>query len=169
MKLKVSEASGLALRYMVALATGRLGATIRDEREPGTAIEDIGVTDGHLFVYAGKRDYVPFEPDINWSQGGPLIEQYDISIRRHMSSEEFVATTNKLTAHPVKRVIFTWNKMTGPTTLIAAMRCLVASKLGDEVEVPDEFCGKKPVVVDHTIDNMVAHEGRRHSYSRGRR
>lgn len=27
----------------------------------------------------------------------------------------------------------------GPTPLIAAMRCFVASKLGDEVEVPDEL------------------------------
>lgn len=27
----------------------------------------------------------------------------------------------------------------GPTLLIAAMRCYVASKLGDEVEVPDEL------------------------------
>jgi hypothetical protein len=27
----------------------------------------------------------------------------------------------------------------GPTPLIAAMRCYVASQLGDEVEVPDEL------------------------------
>lgn len=27
----------------------------------------------------------------------------------------------------------------GPTLLIAAMRCFVASRLGDEVEVPDEL------------------------------
>ena len=27
----------------------------------------------------------------------------------------------------------------GPTPLIAAMRCFVASKLGDEVDVPDEL------------------------------
>ena len=29
----------------------------------------------------------------------------------------------------------------GPTPLIAAMRCYVASKLGDEVEVPVELLG----------------------------
>lgn len=28
----------------------------------------------------------------------------------------------------------------GPTPLVAAMRCLVASRLGDEVEIPDELC-----------------------------
>jgi len=27
----------------------------------------------------------------------------------------------------------------GPTPLIAAMRCYVASKLGDEVEIPEEL------------------------------
>jgi hypothetical protein len=31
------------------------------------------------------------------------------------------------------------NVQYGPTPLIAAMRCYVASKLGDEVEVPDEL------------------------------
>ena len=30
----------------------------------------------------------------------------------------------------------------GSTHLIAAMRCYVASKLGDEVEVPDETIGE---------------------------
>ena len=29
--------------------------------------------------------------------------------------------------------------MTGPTPLIAAMRCFVASKLGDEVDIPKEL------------------------------
>ena len=31
------------------------------------------------------------------------------------------------------------SELTGPTPLIAAMRYLIASKLGDEVEVPDEL------------------------------
>lgn len=29
----------------------------------------------------------------------------------------------------------------GPTPLIAAMRCYVASKLGDEVDIPEELIG----------------------------
>lgn len=34
-----------------------------------------------------------------------------------------------------------WHKhyLCGPTPLIAAMRCFVASKLGDEVEIPEEL------------------------------
>jgi hypothetical protein len=30
----------------------------------------------------------------------------------------------------------------GPTPLIAAMRCLVASKMGDNIEIPDELLNK---------------------------
>ena len=32
-----------------------------------------------------------------------------------------------------------WGEESGSTPLIAAMRCYVASKLGDEVEVPEEL------------------------------
>jgi len=31
------------------------------------------------------------------------------------------------------------SEMTGPTPLIAAMRCYVASRLGDTVEIPEEI------------------------------
>lgn len=31
------------------------------------------------------------------------------------------------------------SELTGPTPLIAAMRCYVASKLGEEVEIPEEL------------------------------
>lgn len=40
----------------------------------------------------------------------------------------------------VKRTDWPRHYWQGPTTLIAAMRCYVASKLGDEVEVPEELC-----------------------------
>jgi hypothetical protein len=31
------------------------------------------------------------------------------------------------------------NRSSGPTPLIAAMRCYVASKLGDEIEIPENL------------------------------
>jgi len=41
----------------------------------------------------------------------------------------------------VKRKVTTgWTNASGPTPLIAAMRCFVASKVGDEVEIPDILC-----------------------------
>lgn len=39
----------------------------------------------------------------------------------------------------VKREDWPRHYFVGPTPLIAAMRCYVASKLGDEVEVPEEL------------------------------
>jgi hypothetical protein len=63
----------------------------------------------------------------NWSQGGPIIEREMI---------ELVPQTPAL-----------WDAMyrtqhipnDGPTPLIAAMRCYVASKLGADVDVPKEL------------------------------
>ena len=37
------------------------------------------------------------------------------------------------------QALWGWKEAFGPTPLIAAMRCFVASKLGDEVEVPNEI------------------------------
>lgn len=62
----------------------------------------------------------------SWAQSGPIIERERIAI-------DF--------DHDV------WNAakyglpwfIGGPTPLIAAMRCYVASKLGEEVEIPEEL------------------------------
>lgn len=65
----------------------------------------------------------------DWAQGGPLIEREGIMLVRH-------------TAIPVLNCgPYYWkaNKTDGPTPLIAAMRCYVASKLGDDVNVPEEL------------------------------
>jgi len=63
----------------------------------------------------------------NWSQGGPLIERERLTVG-------WVADTWAAVVGLVE------HKQIGPTPLIAAMRCYVASKLGDEVEIPEEIC-----------------------------
>ena len=71
-----------------------------------------------------------YTPSTNWSQGGPIIER-----------EKFCAPVwDKLwkhwsVPHPKNAAL----RIHGPTPLIAAMRCYVASKLGDEVEIPEEL------------------------------
>ena len=68
----------------------------------------------------------PYSTD--WAQGGPIIEREMI---------ELVPQSPAL-----------WDALyrgqhipnDGPTPLIAAMRCYVASKLGDDVDVPEELC-----------------------------
>jgi len=74
-----------------------------------------------------------WEPSTDWAQGGPIIERERIRLD--------CAWSDRWTAqHPYNAKIdgYTgWTK--GPTALIAAMRCFVASKLGDEVEIPEEL------------------------------
>jgi hypothetical protein len=65
-----------------------------------------------------------FEPSTDWSQGGPIIEREVISVIEGSNGEWQAGK------RPYK---FCY----GPTPLIAAMRCFVASKLGDEVDVPE--------------------------------
>jgi hypothetical protein len=61
----------------------------------------------------------------NWAHGGPIIERERITLSDTVTG--WVAGYNG-----------TLNSF-GPTPLIAAMRCYVASKLGDEVDVPEEM------------------------------
>ena len=66
----------------------------------------------------------------NWEHGGPIIEREIAQIER------FSDSLWEATAFTKNAQDFVQN---GPTPLIAAMRCYVASKLGDEVEVPNEL------------------------------
>ena len=63
----------------------------------------------------------------NWEHGGPIIERNLITIFRR--DEEWFAYSS----------LSSTMDFHGDTPLIAAMRCYVASKLGDEVEVPNEL------------------------------
>lgn len=92
------------------------------------------------------RDAGDFQYSTNWAQGGPIIERESIFVLREQSGFKgrrlWAATSgaNKaigLNDDSVKlyRDAFYF----GPAPLIAAMRCYVASKLGDEVEIPEEI------------------------------
>ena len=75
------------------------------------------------FVAAGYR----FCPSTDWSQGGPIIERECIELLCESPGFRWVAMPQK---GPEWR---------GLTPLIAAMRCYVASKMGDEIEIPNEL------------------------------
>jgi hypothetical protein len=68
-----------------------------------------------------------FKPSTDWAQGGPIIEREGIELFRNNEKNYWFTSKarNQIGA--------------GPTPLIAAMRCYVASKLGDEVEIPEEL------------------------------
>ena len=74
---------------------------------------------------------VPYSTD--WAHGGPVIEQEVINLGRHTWDDSGVIRWGASKAGLFQGAPFS----VGPTPLIAAMRCYVASKLGEEVEVPD--------------------------------
>ena len=75
--------------------------------------------------FASRSEYTP---SADWAQGGLIIEREGIEITRGGAYAEhfWKATGSSRAAY-------------GPTPLIAGMRCYVASKLGDEVEIPEQL------------------------------
>jgi hypothetical protein len=75
----------------------------------------------------------------SWSWAGPIIEMERISVCTEFATDEWAAWSPAPTLDNAElQRAFGY----GPTPLIAAMRCYVASKLGDEIDVPDELEGK---------------------------
>lgn len=64
----------------------------------------------------------------SWQDAGPIIEREGVLFTRTNDGEMYHAWIVRLNA-----------SATGPTHLTAAMRCFVASRLGDEVDVPEEL------------------------------
>ena len=119
MKHKVSELEGALLDAAVAKALGHRDLQLKSG-EWRSRTED-----GEMSPVAAFSE--------NWAAGGPIIERERITIV-HFSGppwgafiwpgSEIWIDTDVDEAHGV-----------GPTSLIAAMRAFVASKLGEEVEL----------------------------------
>jgi len=76
-----------------------------------------------------KKDW-PDKYSTNWQQGGPLIEKYEISLFIDRHHKLWHAGLSETQAHKSRMLKDIYE---GETPLIAAMRCFVASKFGDEV------------------------------------
>ena len=123
MKIKVQDLIGPALDWAVAKCNGREIHYYVDDpfkREPWLVFD--GIADMPLHAYT---------PSTDWAQGGPIIERECIAVSCIHTTGY---TPNTWDAKHPQRVY-----ANGPTPLIAAMRCYVASKLGDEVDVPEEL------------------------------
>ena len=67
-----------------------------------------------------------YAPSTDWAQGGPIIEREQMEFDRDEDTQLYSAYDGV-------------HGGVGQTHLIAAMRCYVSSKLGDEVEIPNEL------------------------------
>lgn len=116
MKIKTYELTDVALDWVVAICEGLEPFT------DGIAwIVDVNDTYKRLFSYS-----------TNWAQGGPIIERENISVMFSFDLQIWVSAIGELWV-PEEGGVH------GPTPLVAAMRCYVASKLGDEVDIPEEI------------------------------
>jgi hypothetical protein len=120
--MKTSELTGAALDWAVAKCEGWKtvqvnGALMLRHYHPDAAHTP------HCYVE-------DFGYSTDWSQGGPIIEREKINVSTYGGLLQWIAT---------KKTGETFEAVSGPTPLIAAMRCYVVSKLGDEVEIPEEL------------------------------
>lgn len=115
MKIKTSELTGNPLNWAVAVARFLPGAA-------------------RSLVLPELRPYCT-----EWLHGGPIIEREGMELLCNVSPAQAKAFKNAapdwFACLKYKRADH-WH---GPTPLIAAMRCYVASELGDEVDVPDSL------------------------------
>lgn len=111
----VSELSGVALDWAVAKIE----------------LREHTLNDQQIVIWC---DTVNWHPSSDWSQGGPIIERECIGIDTAPSLRSgggpWIAWKDGEDGEDMIGA-------DGPTPFVAAMRCFVASHLGDTVEVPE--------------------------------
>lgn len=144
MKIKTSDLEGHALTWVLlqlehpdepfSIIRVEGEVEIWTDRDVGTSHPTFDREGKPRFVRVSDGAWVSLfgcEVDmLNWDECGPIIEREGIELKRG-PTKPFVWAAfafNAPRAH-----------CCGPTPLIAAMRCFVASHLGDEVDVPDSL------------------------------
>ncbi len=142
--MKTSELTGAALDYAAGLCEGY---------GPDKYMSNIDIrldVKGKVscLLVPINRAYVRWTPSTNWAQGGPIIEREGIALRYSPKHKKWYAKRETGSGETVfwpaqeysvtakKKVTARWE---GPTPLVAAMRCYIASKLGNDIEIPKEF------------------------------
>ena len=108
--IKVSELTGVALDWVVAKCEG---------------------------VVYDNPAWTSYSSD--WAQGGPIIEREMIQLTPKCMVNPLHGWVAEYRSFDEDNDVYALHRMRGKTALIAAMRCYVASKLGDSVEIPEEL------------------------------
>ena len=118
---KTAELIGPALDWATAKASG-------------TNIDDSRGKELRIDIAPGFQS--PWVPSVNWYQGGPLIDEYAISIMKPLFDDgiwiaERINETGEFHSGEGRKA--------GGTALIAMCRSLVSVLVGDTVSVPKEL------------------------------
>jgi hypothetical protein len=116
--VQTKDLSGPALNWAAAKAEGHADLVFH----PSTGSVTRAMPNGMVLVFSYAD---------SWMHAGPLIERERIDVISDPNGTAGWMGRNYLQGHEVR--------FFGPTPLVAAMRCYVACKLGQQVEVPDEL------------------------------
>ena len=126
MKIKTSELIDVALDWAVAKCEGHALPPF-----PGRS----GIKE--CWINVSPAGHEVFAPSTDGSQGVPIIEREGIQWinngRSDRAGKPYKWLATKDFSDPLRNFY-------GPTILVACLRCYVASRLGDEVDVPEELC-----------------------------
>lgn len=133
--VKCNNLTGADLDYAVALCEGW---TLDPKGE-------------FAFIFQYPEIEGGFNPSTNWKDGGPIIEKHGINVSLRYGSlppnhvqdswDAIIKPAFYSSGRPgsgVKKEVIA----SGPFPLIAAMRCYVLSKLGDEIDIPEQLRDK---------------------------
>ena len=118
-KMLTSKLSGAPLDYAVMIGV-----------HPG----NVGKVDFFNWMRNAHAHHRRFYYSTEWDHGGEIIEREEIGTKRNApcsKGREWEASPSITARGAGGKYGY------GPTLLIAAMRCYVASKFGDEVDIPE--------------------------------
>jgi len=118
--MRTSELTGAALDWAVAMC----------ERVSVEYVDD-SITRCLLIKPLGSGI---FSPSTDWAQGGSIIEREKIDLMS--GGTHWTVCMNNDSMYDPEIPLISYQ---AENPLVAAMRCYVASKLGDEVEIPEEL------------------------------
>ena len=138
-KIKTSELIGPALDWAAAKADDNLHPK-----------GDVRLLDGKVFTieagdYERSDRWQRYSPSTVWAQAGPIIQREGINLSVDYQDDALSDAMVQIgwkcnlwnNSVPGTAGFLQWAY--GPTPLIAAMRCFCCSRLGREIEVPEEL------------------------------
>lgn len=136
MQIKTAELSSEALDWVVATCEG-----YKDLRWNHNDCVDRHMLMTPLIAAYGPVFLWELGYSTDWALAGPIIERENITLERNVKQKgcAVVGFYDWYASHPKNYGGLIRHSASGATALIAAMRCYVAAKLGDSVEVPDEL------------------------------
>jgi len=122
--IKIAEATEAQIDYLVAKEEGYDCQFDDEVSGPWLAPRE-----GYLH---DEKPLSRFRPSTDYDQGMPILERKRIGINPWANAGEWQAKIYNSAGR-------TLHMQFGPSMLIAGLRCFLASKLGDTVEIPEEL------------------------------